>query len=126
MGLLYDFTDLIHKYSVEGKLIQESGKGEYIGGNWIPAPASEPKMIKGALLPMTKQKIYQSGGTYTENDRELIISVYIIWTHTNTHGQAHKYDIFSKACSVMGGEISLILCQKLYYFVSKKKACLTR
>lgn len=72
MGLLYDFTDLIHKYSVEGKLIQESGKGEYIGGNWIPAPASEPKMIKGALLPMTKQKIYQSGGTYTENDRELI------------------------------------------------------
>lgn len=72
MGLLYDFTDLISKYSVEGKLIKESGKGSYIGGNWIPAPASEPETINGAVLPMTKQKIYQSGGIYTESDRELI------------------------------------------------------
>lgn len=72
MGLLYDFTDLISKYSVEGRLIQESSKGEYIGGNWISAPADEPKPVKGAFLPMTRQKVYQSGGAYTENDRELI------------------------------------------------------
>lgn len=72
MGLLYDFVDLIHKYSVEGRLIQESSQGEYIGGNWVPASADGSKPVKGALLPMTRQKVYQSGGTYTENDRELI------------------------------------------------------
>ncbi len=72
MGLLYDFTDLISKYSVEGRLIRESSQGEYIGGNWVPASADEPKPVKGAFLPMTRQKVYQSGGAYTENDRELI------------------------------------------------------
>lgn len=72
MGLLYDFTRLIEKYSIECQLIRETGGGSYIGGNWVPEPARDPEQVAGALIPMSCQKLYQSGGTYTQNDREFI------------------------------------------------------
>lgn len=72
MGLIYDFTRLLEKYSVSCELIRESGDGSYIGGNWVPEPPGPPEMVEGAVIPMKDQKIYQSGGTYTQGDRELI------------------------------------------------------
>lgn len=72
MGILFDFSRLLKKYSVECQLIRESGGGSYVGGNWVPEPASDPETVSGAVIPMTDHKIYQSGGTYTTQDRELI------------------------------------------------------
>lgn len=72
MGLLFDFSRLLGKYSVECQLIRESGGGKYVGGNWVPEPTRPPEPVSGAVIPMTDRKIYQSGGTYTEQDREFI------------------------------------------------------
>ena len=111
MGLLYDFTDLISKYSVEGRLIRESSQGEYIGGNWVPASADEPKPVKGAFLPMTRQKVYQSGGAYTENDRELI-------TLEEIPLEPSAYVVFSGILLEREADI-LSLCNKKYLTVKK-------
>lgn len=72
MGAMFNFSRLIEKYRVDCQLIRPSAGGKYIGGNWIPDAAQEPETITGAIIPMTDRKIYQSGGTYTEKDRELI------------------------------------------------------
>lgn len=72
MGKLYNFDRLIKKYSVECQLIQETRGGSYVGGNWVPEADGDPVTIHGAVIPMTDRKVYQSGGIYTEQDRELI------------------------------------------------------
>lgn len=72
MGLLFDFSRLIGKYSVDCLLVREPSGGTYVGGNWVPETAVPPEPINGALVPMPDRKIYQSGGTYTEQDREFI------------------------------------------------------
>lgn len=72
---LFNFSRLLKEYSVECELIRETGGGKYVGGNWIPDPASKPETIHGALIPMTDRKICQSGGTYTAQDRELITEI---------------------------------------------------
>lgn len=72
MGKQFNFNRLIQKYSVPCELLTELGSGKYVGGNWIPDAAPEPKEIRGAIIPMTDRKVYQSGGTYTEQDREFI------------------------------------------------------
>lgn len=77
MGILFGFSRLLKKYSVECQLIRETGGGKYVGGNWIPDPAGKPELISGAVIPMEDRKIYQSGGTYTEQDRELITKMEI-------------------------------------------------
>lgn len=72
MGVLYDFNRLIEKYGVECQLIFGAASGSYVGGEWVPAPAPPDRSIFGAVIPMTDRKIYQSGGTYTEQDREFV------------------------------------------------------
>lgn len=69
---LYDFDRLIKKYSVTCSLLAESAGGSYEGGEWIPNPAPPEETVTGALIPMSDRKVYQSGGTYTESDREFI------------------------------------------------------
>ena len=72
MGLLYNFERLIKKYSADCQLLSESSFGSYVGGEWIPDEAPPSQGITGAVIPMMERKIYQSGGTYTEQDREFI------------------------------------------------------
>ena len=84
MGLRFDFTRLLKKYSVACQLIRETGGGKYEGGNWVPDPSGEPETIQGALIPITDRKIYQSGGTYTAQDRELITQTGIPWNRRHT------------------------------------------
>ena len=43
MGIIYDFTRLLEKYSVSCELIREGGGGSYVGGNWLPEPAARPR-----------------------------------------------------------------------------------
>lgn len=71
MKQLFNFKRLIKKYSVPivnclrsqlpAVMLAERGYRRRCG----------TKMINGAVIPMTTKKIYQSGGTYTEQDREL-------------------------------------------------------
>lgn len=72
MRKLFHFDRLIAKYSVSCKLFSEASGGSYVGGEWAPDPAPPARDITGAAIPMAGRKIYQSGGTYTEQDREFI------------------------------------------------------
>lgn len=66
---LYNFTRLISKYKTDFEIIGEKD-GRYEGGIWRH---NEGKSItkQGAIVPMSERKLYQSGGTYTVQDREL-------------------------------------------------------
>lgn len=72
MGAIFDFDRLIRKYSTDCLLVCGADGGKYEAGNWIPGSAKEPEPVSGAIIPMANRKIYQSGGTYTEHDREFV------------------------------------------------------
>ena len=104
MGIIYDFTRLLEKYSVSCELIREGGGGSYVGGNWLPEHAAPPEMEKGAVIPMKDQKVYQSGGTYTQGDREFITlariplepAAYIIFQGIKYHVESENdYSIYA-------------------------------
>lgn len=65
----YNFNRLIDKYSVNFTFVSR-GDGEYVGGQWVKGNEIK-KTCKGAIVPLSDQKIYQSGGTYTSRDRQL-------------------------------------------------------
>jgi hypothetical protein len=69
---LYNFARLIQRYSCDFDFLP-AASGTYDAGKWVPgeAPAS-PK--HGAIVPMSKQKLYQPGGTYTTQDRQLFMT----------------------------------------------------
>lgn len=71
MPKLYDFTRLINKYSVSFTLVIPS-EGSYVGGKFVEGEA-ERTNLKGAIIPMSESKVYQSGGTYTSKDRQLYL-----------------------------------------------------
>ena len=72
MGQMFDVSRLIKKYSIPCSLETASSDGQYVGGEWIPGTPAPAAEVKGALIPMKDRKIYQSGGTYTESDREFL------------------------------------------------------
>lgn len=87
MELGYKFDRLIKKYSVDCRLLSEAAGGNYVGGEWIPDPDPPETEIAGVIIPMTDRKIYQSGGTYTEQDREFI-------THTEIALEPTHYIVY--------------------------------
>ncbi len=74
MANLYDFTRLIQKYSRTFTFQGVSSEGRYSGGQWISDPAPPPQRMQGAIVPLTAQKVYQLGGTYTTQDRQLYMA----------------------------------------------------
>lgn len=66
---LYNFNRLITKYSTEFTLITPS-EGAYDGGVYV---YGEPKtnVLTGAIIPLSQRKVYQLGGNYTTQDKEL-------------------------------------------------------
>lgn len=69
---LYNFERLIKKYSGDFTLVS-TAKGEYIGGKYVEGEKTETG-CKGAFVPMSERKIYQSGGTYTSKDYTLYMT----------------------------------------------------
>lgn len=67
---LYNFIRLINKYSVDFVCITQSAGGYDDGGVYIAGEKTETP-LRGAIIPMTERKIYQLGGNYTSEDREL-------------------------------------------------------
>ena len=68
---LYNFTRLIQKYSVPFCL--HRSQGAYVGGKWEPGGEIVQRLF-GAIVLMKDHKIYSSGGTYTQQDRELYLT----------------------------------------------------
>lgn len=68
---LYNFKRLIRKYSVTAQLHKK--QGSYVAGKWVEND-DEICDVKGAIIPISDRKIYQSGGTLTQNDREWYLS----------------------------------------------------
>lgn len=68
---LYNFARLINKYSVTFCLHRE--QGAFVSGKWEEGGALVKEM-RGAIVPMNDRKIYQSGGTYDQSDRELFLT----------------------------------------------------
>lgn len=66
---LYNFTRLIKKYKCNFTVVTQTG-GTYEGGIYVPENKTETEMI-GAIVPLGENKIYQSGGSYTTQDRNL-------------------------------------------------------
>ena len=68
---LYNFMRLITKYSVTFHL-HKSAEGKYEAGKWVK---DEPEIteMNGAIVPINERKIYDSGGTYSTQDRELYV-----------------------------------------------------
>lgn len=66
---LYDFTGLINKYSVSFDVVSET-EGAYDGGIYIPGK-TVTEAFTGAIVPIAERKIYQSGGAYTTQDKQL-------------------------------------------------------
>lgn len=65
---LYNFANLIKKYSVTFCL--HKTQGSYVSGKWEEG-GEIVKEMRGAIVPLSDTKVYQSGGTYDKNDREL-------------------------------------------------------
>lgn len=68
---LYNFLRLINKYSVDFCLHRT--QGSYVAGKWEEGGEVVEKM-RGAIVPMSQRKVYDSGGTYTAQDRELYLT----------------------------------------------------
>lgn len=69
---LYHFARLIQKYSVTFCLHRT--QGSFVGGKWEDGGEIVTEM-RGAIVPMSDRKIYDSGGTYTTQDRELYLTM---------------------------------------------------
>lgn len=67
----YNFKRLIQKYSVPFTLCRTQ-KGGYVSGKWEPGEETTEEMC-GAIVPISERKLYDLGGTYTEQDRELYL-----------------------------------------------------
>lgn len=68
---LYNFKRLISKYSVTAQL--HTKQGSYVAGKWVENDDNVQE-VHGAIVPISDRKIYQSGGTLTQNDREWYLS----------------------------------------------------
>lgn len=66
---LYNFKRLIDKYSVDFVLIAPS-EGKYEGGIYVDGEGEQIKM-RGTIVPMSMRKVYQLGGNYSAQDKEL-------------------------------------------------------
>ena len=66
---LYNFNRLITKYSTDFTIIMPS-EGYYDGGIYV-CGETKTEVLAGAIIPMSQRKVYQLGGNYTTQDKEL-------------------------------------------------------
>lgn len=70
--MMYDFRGLIRSHSKAFTLITKKG-GSYVGGKWENGTESVSER-SGAIIPLAERKVYHSGGTYTNKDRNLYMT----------------------------------------------------
>ncbi|MGX7417807.1 hypothetical protein ACWOFR_03275 [Carnobacterium gallinarum] len=69
------FASIVENYSVPFQLIvpTDEKSGHYEFGEWV-RDDKPPVDKNGAILPIKDSSIFRSGGTLTENDRQLFIA----------------------------------------------------
>lgn len=72
---LYNFDRLIGKYSVNFTLITTT-EGTYVSGKYVEGKQTETA-CRGAIVPISDSKVYQSGGMLTAKDRRLYMKTQI-------------------------------------------------
>lgn len=70
---LFEFCDLVRKYAVSCTVVAFD-VGGYDAGEYVAGESTETDVC-AALISMSQQKVYQSGGHYTSADREFYILV---------------------------------------------------
>ena len=68
--VIYKFKRLIEKYKVACKLVK-IGEGKWVAGT-LQQGKTTTEDISGAIVPITEQRIQNSGGTYLQGDCEFI------------------------------------------------------
>lgn len=93
--ILNGFDNLIDEYSVDFTLLtySEDSKGSFVGGKYVEGEATEIA-CRGAVLPYADSKIYQSGGTITTKDRQLIMRTAIPFSLKGAKVK-YKGDVYS-------------------------------
>lgn len=86
-----DFTDLISRYSVDYTLIQKT-KGGYVDGEYV-AGAEIKADLRGAIVPLSTNKVYQSGGSYTTKDMHLYSSTFIDTADASIRHKDKEYQV---------------------------------
>lgn len=66
------FADMIREYSIPVTIVAIS-RGKYVAGDYQAGDKTSTE-IYAAVLPMSAQKIYQSGGAYTSEDRDMYVA----------------------------------------------------
>lgn len=92
MAKLYNFDRLIDKYSVDFTLVT-AAEGTYVGGDYVAGEAAETA-CRGAIVPMSDSKIYNSGGAYTKKDRQLYMRTPIPYSLKTTKAR-YKGDLYN-------------------------------
>ena len=80
--MLYNFSRLIKKYSVECQLVNVT-EGNWKAGTWQAGDTTKTE-IKGAIVPITEKRIQNSGGSYKQGDCEFITTE-LIEINSNTY-----------------------------------------
>lgn len=66
---IYNFSRLVEKYSNDIELKSEEA-GSYNGGRYVRGQVTT-QTVRGAIIPYTTEKIYQSGGYIKSTDLQL-------------------------------------------------------
>ncbi len=69
MAKIYNFNRLVNKYSTD-ITVKTYGKGGYVNGRYVPGETSET-IVRGAVIPYSTMKIFQSGGNIKLTDMQL-------------------------------------------------------
>lgn len=70
MEKIFNFSRLLKKFHVDFMVITETEEGYFDHGKYVDGEQIMEKRC-GAIVPMSNRKIYTTGGTYTQSDREL-------------------------------------------------------
>lgn len=66
---IYSFERLIRKYFTSISIEVEI-PGEYVNGIYVPG-TKVPMIMNAAVIPMSSKQLYQSGGRYTDADKNI-------------------------------------------------------
>jgi len=66
------FATLVDSYAIPFQLIlpKDENGGYWEDGEWVP-DQEKPVTKHGAIIPYTSRQVFESGGTITQNDRQL-------------------------------------------------------
>lgn len=69
MAKIYNFNRLVKKYAND-IIVKTSSTGTYLAGRYMPGEVTTTT-VRGAVIPYSTTKVYQSGGNIKTSDMQL-------------------------------------------------------